>query len=102
MKESNAVLTPEEYAACDGTALAGLEARGEVTLAEMTASARVAIHRVNPTLRAVIEIYQDRFATRKTAWAPARCGVFRSFPRSARPVTGLGPSTNRTSASGCA
>lgn len=62
MKDVKAALTPEEYAACDGTALARLIANGEVTVAEVTASARAAIDRVNPTLNAIIELYEDRFA----------------------------------------
>lgn len=63
MKDVKAALSAEEYAACDGVALAGLIARGEVSIAEVTASARAAIDRVNPTVKAVVEIYEDRFAT---------------------------------------
>ena len=63
MKDVKPGLSPEEYAACDGTALAGLIARGDVTVAEVTASARAAIDRVNPTLNAIIELYEDRFET---------------------------------------
>lgn len=54
-------MTPEEYAACDGVALAQLIARGEVSVAEVAAAARSAIDRVNPTVRAIVEIYEDRF-----------------------------------------
>jgi len=60
---AKAALTPEEYAAQDGVALAALIAKGEVTVAEVTASARNAIEIANPRVRAVIETYQDRFAT---------------------------------------
>ena len=63
MKDAKPTLTPEEYAACDGVALAGLIARGEVTIAEVHASARAAIDRVNPTVNAIVELYEDRFAT---------------------------------------
>lgn len=63
MKDAKPALTPEEYAACDGTALAELIARGEVTIAEVHASARAAIDRVNPTVNAIVELYEDRFAT---------------------------------------
>lgn len=65
MKDADvkAALTAEEYAAQDGVALAGLIARGEVTVAEVAASARAAIGRANPRVRAVVEIYEDRFAT---------------------------------------
>lgn len=63
MKDVKAALSPEEYAACDATDLAGLIARGQVSVAEVTASARAAIDRVNPTLNAIIELYEDRFAT---------------------------------------
>jgi amidase len=45
---------PAEYAALDGVALAELVARGEVTAAELTATARSAIDAVNPRLNAVI------------------------------------------------
>lgn len=54
-------MTPEEYAACDGVALAGLIARAEVSVAEVTAAARAAIDRVNPTVRAIVDLYEDRF-----------------------------------------
>lgn len=63
MKDIKAALSPEEYAACDGTGLARLIASGEVTVAEVTASARAAIDRVNPTVNAIVELYEDRFAS---------------------------------------
>ena len=43
-----------EYAACDGLALADLIARGEVTVAEVTACAQAAIDDRNPQLNAVL------------------------------------------------
>ncbi len=62
MKGFKPALSPEEYAACDGTELARLIAQGQVTVAEVTASARLAIDRVNPAVNAIIELYEDRFA----------------------------------------
>ena len=59
--KAKAALTPEEYAAHDGVGLAGLMARGEVSVAEVTASARAAIDKANPDVRAIIEVYEDRF-----------------------------------------
>ena len=41
-------MKPAEYAVLDGVALAELVARGEVTAAELTATARDAIDAVNP------------------------------------------------------
>lgn len=63
MKDVKPGLSPEEYAACDGTALADLIARGDVSIAEVHATARVAIDRVNPTVNAIVELYEDRFST---------------------------------------
>lgn len=62
-QRAKAAMTPEEYAGHDGVALATLIARGEVTVAEVAASAHTAIERANPRVRAVIETYDDRFAT---------------------------------------
>ena len=47
-------MKPAEYTALDGVALAELVARGEVTAAELAATARAAIDAVNPRLNAVI------------------------------------------------
>ncbi len=47
-------MKPSEYTALDGVALAGLVSRGEVTPAELAATARAAIDEVNPRLNAVI------------------------------------------------
>jgi amidase len=47
-------MKPSEYTALDGIALADLVARGEVTAAELAATARAAIDAVNPKLNAVI------------------------------------------------
>ncbi|MCX8509931.1 MAG: amidase family protein, partial [Rhodobacteraceae bacterium] len=58
-----AAFSAEEYAALDGVALAGLIADGQVTVAEVTASARVAIDRANPSVNALVELYEDRFTT---------------------------------------
>ena len=43
------------------TVLAMLAERGEVSVAEVTASARAAIDKANPDVRAIIEVYEDRF-----------------------------------------
>ena len=59
--QTKPALTPEEYALRDATDLAALIARGEVSISEVTASARAAIDRVNPTVKAIIELYEDRF-----------------------------------------
>ncbi len=77
MKDVKPGLSPEEYAACDGTDLARLIAGGEVTVAEVTASARAAIDRVNPTLNAIIELYEDRFETPDQGLG---CGPMRGVP----------------------
>lgn len=47
-------MKPSEYTALDGIALADLVSRGEVTPAELAATARAAIDDVNPRLNAVI------------------------------------------------
>ncbi|MGE0552094.1 MAG: amidase [Gemmatimonadales bacterium] len=47
-------MKPSEYTALDGIALAELVARGEVTSAELAATARAGIEAVNPRLNAVI------------------------------------------------
>jgi len=56
-------MTPEEYAALDGTGLAELISKRQVSISEVTRAARGAIDRVNPTLNAIVEIYDDRFET---------------------------------------
>ena len=56
-------MTPEEYAALDGVGLAELISQRKVSVAEVTEAARCAIDQVNPTLNAIIEIYEDRLAT---------------------------------------
>ena len=56
-------MTPEEYAALDGTGLADLISKRQVSISEVTRAARGAIDRVNPALNAIIEIYDDRFET---------------------------------------
>lgn len=64
MKPRSAIpaLKPHEYAALDGVGLAELVARKEISIPEVMASARAAIDRANPTINAIIEIYEDRFA----------------------------------------
>ena len=54
-------MSPEEYTALDGVGLAELIGKRIVSIAEVTRAARSAIERVNPTLNAIIEIYEDRF-----------------------------------------
>ncbi|MFO1090323.1 MAG: amidase [Hyphomicrobiales bacterium] len=56
------VLSAEEYAALDGVGLAALLRTGEVSIGEVTASARAAIERANPAVNAIIEVYEDRLA----------------------------------------
>jgi amidase len=55
-------LSATEYAALDGVALADLIARKELSVAEVTASARAAIDQTNPTVNAIVELYEDRFS----------------------------------------
>lgn len=56
-------MTADEYAALDGVGLADLIRKGDVTVSEVTEAARAAIGRVNPTVKAIVELYEDRFAT---------------------------------------
>lgn len=55
-------MNPVEYASYDALGLADLIARKEISIAEVTAAARAAHEAVNPTLNAVIEVYEDRLA----------------------------------------
>ncbi|MEZ5775274.1 MAG: amidase [Hyphomicrobiaceae bacterium] len=63
MKRSSSkpALAPAEYACLDGVGLAELVTRREISIPELMASARAAIDRANPTVNAIIEIYEDRF-----------------------------------------
>ena len=66
-------MKPSEYTAHDGLALADLVARGEVTPAELAATARAAIDEVNPRLNAVIgriDAVADEALTRGPKGAP--------------------------------
>ena len=54
-------MSPEEYAALDGVGLAELIKARKVSVAEVAEAAQMAIDRVNPSLNAIIEVYQDRF-----------------------------------------
>ncbi len=54
-------MSPEEFAALDGVGLAELIGKRVVSIAEVTRATRSAIDRVNPTLNAIIDIYEDRF-----------------------------------------
>lgn len=49
----------DEYSTFDGTALAGLLARGEVTPKELGRCVAAATAAVNPSLNAVVELYED-------------------------------------------
>lgn len=62
-------MTPEEYARQDGTGLAALIAGGEVSVREVTDAACAAIDRVNPTVNAIVERYEDRFDKPEAALA---------------------------------
>ena len=61
-KSASPPLSPAEYAALDGVGLSELIARKDISIHEVTASARAVIDRVNPTVNAIIELYEDRFA----------------------------------------
>lgn len=54
------VLSLDEYAALDGVGLAGLIERREVSIEEVTASAKAAVELINPTVKAIVELYEDR------------------------------------------
>lgn len=61
-RSAKPVLSPEEYAALDGVALAELIRLKKVSIPEVAASARAAIDCANPTINAIVELYEDRFA----------------------------------------
>ncbi len=72
-----ASLSLAEYAGLDATALAALIAKGEVSIAEVAASAHAAIARANPTVKAVVEVYPDSLSNR----LPNRAeGPFKGVP----------------------
>ncbi len=72
MKDAAAkpTLSAAEYATLDGVALAEMIAKGQVTVAEVAASARAAIDRANPAINALVELYEDRFATPEAGLQP--------------------------------
>lgn len=53
-------MNPTEYASFDALGLAELIAKKKVSIAEVTAGARAANDAINPTINAVIEVYEDR------------------------------------------
>ena len=53
----------EEYAACDGVALADLVKKSEVTPKELAHLFVEAVDKVNPEINAVIEVWSDRIST---------------------------------------
>ncbi|MBS0909622.1 amidase [Tatumella sp. JGM118] len=53
------VMTWDEWATCDATALADLIKHGEVTAAEIADQAKLATEKVNPSLNAVVELFED-------------------------------------------
>lgn len=55
-------LTPEEYTSFDGLGLAELVKKGDVTAIELAQSAADAADHVNPTLNAILEVFQDRLS----------------------------------------
>jgi amidase len=61
-----------EYSALDGTALAALVAKGEVTTRELTQLANAAIAIANPKIGAVIEVYDDRIEAPETENGPLK------------------------------
>lgn len=60
----------EEYVGHDATGLASLVRSGEVTAAELTRLAREAHDRVNPSVNAVIELYEDAEAVPASGAGP--------------------------------
>ncbi|MET3703277.1 amidase family protein [Citrobacter sp. UYEF32] len=55
----NTVLSWDEWAACDATALAELVERGDVSARELALQAQAATLRVNPQINAVVELFDD-------------------------------------------
>lgn len=49
----------DEWAAQDAVGLAALVRQGQVTPAELAAQAAAAVGKVNPTLAAVVEVFED-------------------------------------------
>ncbi|NIF23683.1 amidase [Candidatus Pantoea multigeneris] len=62
----NTVMSWEEWAAHDATALAERLQQREVTAAELAAQAAAAVAKVNPALNAVVELFDDAIATPAT------------------------------------
>ena len=75
----------EEYAAEDGVGLASLIARGEISASEAALAAREAMARVNPSINAVIETYDDRI---DGAGNTSFSGPFAGVPFLIKDVTG--------------
>lgn len=69
------MMTPEDYARPDAMGLAQLIAAGEVSAGEVAAAAAEAIARLNPDLKAVVELYQDRLSGPATLPAGPLAGV---------------------------
>lgn len=67
----------DEYAAHDGTSLARLLAKGEVTPMELGRCVEEAVAAVNPALNAVIELYPDALEALPEA---ASAGPFGGIP----------------------
>ncbi len=55
-------LTREEYSSFDGLGLAELVKKGDVTAIELAECAADAAAFVNPTLNAILEVFQDRLS----------------------------------------
>ncbi len=66
------------YASCDGTALADLVRRGEVTPGELASLTVEAVEKVNPRINAVIEVFTDRAEGLKGVPTPS--GPFAGVP----------------------
>jgi amidase len=60
------VMSWQEWANYDATALAGLVRRGEVTAAELAEQARAATQKINPQISAVVELFDDAIAQPQT------------------------------------
>ena len=69
----------DEYAALDGLALGELVRRGEVTSAELTAAMTAAFSLCNPSINAIVELYEDAIDPAAPRFGSAD-GVFAGVP----------------------
>ncbi|MFS2222611.1 amidase [Pantoea sp. B65] len=73
------VMSWDEWAACDATALAELVSKGDVSAAELAQQAAAATARINPKIHSVVELFDDAIAAPET---DGTCldGAFRGVP----------------------